>query len=67
MTTQSRMTRPGIAESVFFVFAGLCAVLAIVVAPLAGGTSWVGLVIAALLGWQGYRLRKERLSKSPGA
>lgn len=62
MTTQSQAAGPGTTEIVFFIFAGLCAVLAIVIAPLTGGTSWVGLVIAALLGWQGYRLRKERLA-----
>lgn len=62
MTTQSQAAGPGTTETVFFIFAGLCAVLAIVIAPMTGGTSWVGLVIAALLGWQGYRLRKERLA-----
>lgn len=64
MTTHSRTARPGTTEIVFFIVAGLCAVLALVLAPMTGGTSWVGLAIAAFLGWQGYRLRKDRLENS---
>lgn len=64
MTTHSQAIRPGASEIVLFVVAGLCTVLAIVVAPLTGGTSWIGLVIAALLGWQAHRLRNERLAKA---
>lgn len=67
MSHQSQIAGPGPSEYVTFIFAGLCVLLAIVVAPLTGGTSWIGLVIAALLAWQGNRLRKERLAKTVNA
>ena len=64
MTKQTQSTRPSTSEIVIFVFAGLCVVLGVVVAPLTGGIGWIGLLIAAVLGWQGYRLRKERLHRT---
>jgi len=53
-------TRPGASEIITFVAAALCAVLGLFVSPRYGGVTWLVLVIAALLFWQGASLRRRR-------
>jgi uncharacterized membrane protein len=62
MTTRNRAS---VSEVVTFAVAGLCLVLGIVVAPMAGGATWVVLAVAALLAWQGVTLRRRRLLAGP--
>lgn len=58
MTTQAR---PSTTEVITFVMAAVCAVLGLVVSPQQGGITWLVLLVAALLAWQGVMLRRRRL------
>ena len=62
MNSDIQATRASASETISFVAAGLCAVLALIVAPMTGGATWLILVIGAFLAWQGYRLRRNRIT-----
>lgn len=64
VNSNTRTNRAGASELISFTAAGLCMVLALVVAPRTGGPTWPLLAMAAFLGWQGYRLRKNRAARA---